>query len=634
MADFRRVRMMTVRTRHDVQPVDDSRDQRGESSSFDHTTRTGGEIVADALIAEGVPYVVGIPGHGNLAFVDALRRRASVLPVITPRHEQSAVHIADGFYRASGQPLACFTSIGPGAVNTAVGTATAYVDSIPLLVITGATHVHMRGTGVLQELDRQAWSSFPEVLAPTCKRVFRIDRARQLPRALSSAFRTMLSGRPGPVLIDLPMDVQAESVSVQVPAKHGWQGGRQEASIEAIRQAADLLLGASRPVVLLGGGVALSGATAEATAVVEHLGAAAVTTMQAKSHFPENQPLYGWHLGSNGTSVGNELTREADVILALGVRFSDKATSSYRHGVSLSIPPTKLIQVDIDPGEIGKNYPVALGVVADVRSFLKGFLAELVLRHEVPSWQGSPYAASIATKREKWLDGLRPSKESDAEPITMGRALAELRAGLPPSAIIVTSSGNTQTQVFQEMEFVVPGTYMSSGGFSTMGWSLPAAIGAKLAKPDAPVIAVIGDGDFLMTIQELATAVQYRIPIVAVVFNSFGWQSIRDLQLGAYGETYDYATSFTQDGAPVSPDLAAAAKAFGAYSEQVRRPGELASSLKRALAQNRPAVLEVFHDTAPGMSGGDAPGWWDVPVPGYLESARAEYDAAVAEEMV
>ncbi|MFZ4848006.1 MAG: thiamine pyrophosphate-binding protein [Caldilinea sp.] len=596
----------------------------------------GSEVIVEMLIREGIPFAIGIPGHGNLPLVDALRRRQDAIRVIMPRHEQAAVHMADGFFRACGRPLAVYTSIGAGAANTPLGLATAYVDSIPLLLLVGETHTHMRGVGVLQEIDRQYWSDLPRSFDPVVKRSWRIDQARQLPRAVSQAFNTMLTGRPGPALLALPMDVQAESVVLHAlpdpltRRPHSLPSADQA----TIRQAAALLASAQRPVIVAGGGVVLSQAEEPLLQLAEHLGAAVVSTMQGKGSFPENHPLYGWHMGSNGTTCGNHLATQADVLLAVGVRFADKATSSYRPGYAFSIPPSRLIHIDIDPFEIGKNYPADIGLVGDAGAVLRDLLATLQRQLPPRVWQQSPYTAEIAAAVDRWLASFRSLQESEQSPPTMGRVIAEVRRALPPSGLVFTSSGNIQAQVFQEMAFTQPRTYFSAGGFSTMGWAYPAALGAKLACPTSPVVALVGDGDFLMTLQELATAVQYEIPVVAVVFNNQGWQAIRDLQWLAFGEEARYGTMFEQEERPLSPNFAAIAAAFGAYSRRVEETAEVAAAIAEALAANRPAVVEVLIDRQLGTSGGQAPGWWDVPVPGYLPERRATYESERSEEVI
>lgn len=588
---------------------------------------TASELVCEALVREGVPYAVGVAGHGNLPLVDAFRRYRDRLQVIMPRHEQAAVHMADGYFRVKGEPLAVFTSIGAGAANTAIGLATAYVDSIPLLLLVGEAHTYMRGVGVLQELDRQRWSDLPSSLEPLTKRTWRIDRADQLSRALGQAFNAMRTGRPGPVLVTLPMDVQADSLELDdLPDSRArrphWQPSGDP---DAIRRAAGALFAARRPVIVAGGGVILSRAESELLRLAEHLGACVVTTMQGKGAFPEDHPLYAWHMGTNGTTCGNHMTVQADVLLAVGVRFADKATCSYQPGQSFRIPPTRLVHVDIDPQEIGKNYPVEVGIVGDARAVLAGLGAVAADLAAARDWRDAPYTREIAGLVAEWFALSRPLRESDSTPVTMGRALAEVRKVLAPEAIVLTSSGNVQAQVFQEMMFTRPRTYLSAGGFSTMGWSYPAALGAKLASPDTPVIALAGDGDFLMTFQELATAVQYGIPAVAVVLNNLGWQAIRDLQSAAFGPGTEYATMFTRSEQPLTPHIADVARAFGAHAVRVSRPDEVAPALEQALASGQPAVVEVMVDTAPGTSGGLAPGWWDVPVPEYFPEQYQAY---------
>lgn len=591
-------------------------------------TSTASEFIAETLIREGVPYVIGIPGHGNLPLVDAFRRHQDKLKHIMPRHEQAAVHMADGYYRVKGEPLAVYTSIGAGASNTPIGLATAYVDSIPLLLLVGETHTYMRGVGVLQEIERQTWSGLPRMFEPVVKRLWHLDEAGQLPRALGQAFNAMLTGRPGPVVITLPMDVQAEPVGepVSVNSRERRPHQRPAGDPAAVRQAVELLREAKRPVIVVGGGVTLSRAEAEVLALAEHIGAAVVATMQGKGSFPEDHPLYAWPMGTNATTSGNHFTREADVLLAVGVRFADKATCSYVPGESFNIPPTKLIHIDIDPQEIGKNYPVEVGIVGDARAVLAALNEEL--RRTVPpvDWRQSPYTAEIKEKVAEWFASVAPLRDSDKDPVTMGRALKEIRRVLPPEAIILTSSGNVQAQVFQEMAFSKPRTYISAGGFSTMGWAYPAALGAKLAAPDVPVVALVGDGDFLMTFQEIATAVQYDIPAVAVVLNNQGWQAIRDLQQIAFGPETTFGTMFEKNDAPLTPHIADAAAAFGAHAVRISRPDEVAPALSEALASGRPAVVEIMVDMEFGTSGGQAPGWWDVPIPGHFPEKRAEYE--------
>ena len=597
---------------------------------------TGSEIVTEILVREGIPYVIGIAGHGNLPLVDAFRRKSDKIQVIMPRHEQAAVHMADGYFRVAGEPLAVFTSIGAGASNTLIGLATAYVDSIPLLLLIGETHTYMRGTGVLQEIERQSWTDIPRMFDSVTKRCWQIDDAGQLPRAVSQSLNVMLTGRPGPAMITLPMDVQAQCVELDdLPDPQSRRPRHRPAGDPATTQAAlDLLLAAERPVIVAGGGVILSSAETELLELAEHLGICVVTTMQGKSSFPEDHPLYAWHMGTNATTCGNHMTTHADVLLAVGMRFADKATCSYRPGESFNIPPTKLIHVDIDPFEIGKNYPVEVGIVGDAKTILSQLLTAAKSTTSARSWRGSTYTNEIAAKVAEWKASIQDLCQSDHTPPTMGRVFSEVRRVLPEEAIILSSSGNTQAQVFQEMAFTKSRTYLSSGGFSTMGWSYPAALGAKLAAPDVPVVALVGDGDFLMTIQEIATAVQYNIPAVAVVVNNQGWQAIRDLQKIAFGDDTDYATMFEIDNTPITPHIANAATAFGAHAVRIDQSDDIAPALQAAIASGKPSVVEVMVDSGFGRSGGLAPGWWDVPIPHYFEDRHTDYIKAKSEEKI
>jgi acetolactate synthase-1/2/3 large subunit len=592
---------------------------------------TGGEIVAEHLVRRGVPYLVGIPGHGCLALLDAFKAREQVR-VIQVRHEQSAAHLADGFYRVSGKPLAVYTSIGPGAANTVVGLATAFVDSTAVLVLCGDVHTYMFGRGVLQEVERQHWANLARIFEPVTKRYWQVTRPDQLPAVMNRAFGEMLSGRRGPVAVSLPMDVQAEAAEVEMSVSPLESAGRIAADPEAVARATELLLSAERPLILAGGGVLAAEASPALEALAEHVGAVVITTFAGKSCFPEDHPLYGWHAGSKGTTCGNALARSADVLLAVGCRFADETASSFRQGVSFSIPPTKLIQADIDPGEIGKNYRAEVGLVGDARAVLEQLLQEVQARTPKREYAGTPYFQEVQRLKEEWLRELSPYRDSDRVPVTISRFIKELRAALARDAIVVTSAGNPQAQVLQEFAFYQPRTNVTSAGFSTMGFTLPAAIGAKLAAPRQQVVGVTGDGDFLMTIQELATAVQFDVPVVVCVLNNMGWQSIRDLQISAFGRERVLATEFTRGGEPYTPHFADIARAFGCHSQRIDSAAEVGPALARAFDSGRPSVIEVMVNREYPYSGGLVTGWWDVPVPAYLKERRETYERERSEE--
>ncbi len=592
---------------------------------------TGGQVVAKSLIRNSVPWVAGIPGHGCLGLVDAFRGERENLPVYLVRHEQSAVHMADGYFRVTGDPAAVFTSIGPGALNLAVGLGTAYVDSTAVIALIGEAHSYMFGRGVLQEIERKRVADSLRVLEPLTKYSACVTQGNQLPHALTRAFLAMKTGRPGPVALALTMDVQSEGVPAGLKDKALQFQSPPAPDAQLISRAAALLDSARRPVILAGGGVMRSRAYKELVQLAERLGAAVITTMAGKSCFPENHPLYGWHAGSKGTTCGNELALSADVMLAVGCRFADETSSSYRRGVSFDFSRTKLIHADLDASEIGKNYDGEIGIVGDARAVLQGLVDELGVAPV--SFLDQPYTKEIMLMKEKWLAALQIFRADHFSPVTISRTLTEIRSALPADAFVVTSSGHSQAQVLQEFFFPVPGTLVTTGGFSTMGFSLPAALGVKLAFPDRHVMPIVGDADFLMTLQELAVAVQYGIDVKIVVLNNRGFLSIRDLQKDVYGEELSYAVEFMgRKGRLETPDFVALARSFGVKSRKASQPGEVRQAVISMLAEEGPYLLEVEVNREYPWSGGKATGWWDVPVPLYLEEKRRNYEQARAEE--
>jgi len=589
---------------------------------------TGGEIVADYLIKEKVPYIFGIPGHGCLPLADSLKLRSEKIKVIQMRQEMSGVHMAEGYYRVTGQPCAVFTSIGPGAVNTAIGLASSYVDSMPVLVITGDTHVHMRGVGVLQEVERKSDSDLNKIFEPIVKRSWNVSRVEQLPKTLQRAFNQMMTGRRGPVHINLPMDVQANSYEVELPDPQKRKSrARMRGDFSLIKEAYSILKSAKRPVILVGGGVIASEAFDELQEFAELLGAAVITTMMGKSAFPEDHPLFAWHTGSKGTTCGLKLSSTADVLIAIGCRFADETSSSYKHGVSFAIPPTKLIQIDVDPHEIGKNYPVEVGILGDAKAVLIDLIEELNKAEVSKNYENSDYFKEIQRLKQDWVDFVKNFKDDSKVPVMISTVLQELRAFLERDAYIVTSSGNVQAQMLQEIPFYKPKTCITAGGFSTMGYTLPAAIGAKLGAPDKQIVALVGDGEFLMTIQELATAVQYDIPVIVVLCNNSGWIAIKDLQMAAFGEDRAYATDFLKaDGTVYTTDFKKIAEGFGCYSERISKVNEIQPALKRAFEAKKPTVVEIMTSREFPYTGSPAHGWWDVPIPTYLPEKRKKYE--------
>jgi acetolactate synthase-1/2/3 large subunit len=601
---------------------------------------TGGEIISKYLIKEGVKYVIGIPGHGNLPLTDAFFKNRDKIKLIQPKTENAGIYLANGYYRITGQPLCVFTSIGPGAINTAIGAADAFVDSQSCLIITGDTHVHMRGKGVLQEIERKRDSDMPRILEPIVKRSYQVSDVSQLLSIMQRAFNQMLTGRRGPVHIDLPMDVQASSIDTEIPEPYARRSiGKILGDPIQIKKAVDLLKSAKRPVLFLGGGVTAANAFPEVRELAEKLGAAVVASMMGKDCFPNDHKLFCWASGSKGTTVGLKMTSSADVLLAIGCRFADETASSYKQGVSFSIPPTKLIHIDIDPNEIGKNYPVTVGIYGDAKASLQQILDELKAQGFSKDYEKTTYYKEILDEKVKWLEFLHKNRDNSKVPVMISIVLQEVRKFFKRDAVIVTSSGNVQAQMLQELEFYEPKTCITAGGFSTMGFSVPASIGAKLGsidigKADRQVAALIGDGDFMMTISELSTAVQLGLNnIFFIVLNNHGWIAIKDLQQAAFGEERGYGTSFEdKDGNSYSPNFAKIGEAFGCYAEKISKKAEIIPALERAAKSGKPAVIEIEVQREWPYTGSPAVGWWDVPIPTYLAERRKKYEADIKDE--
>lgn len=587
------------------------------------SSRTGGEIVADHLIAEGVPYVLGIPGHGDMGVFDAFKDRTDKIETIQVRHEQSAGHIADAYYRVKGEPLATITSIGPGSANMAMALATAYVDSQAMIAVTGAVQTYMDGCGVLQEIERQRDADFSSALRPVVKRGYYPHRVDQVQRVMHRAFNVATTGRPGPVHVELPIDVQSHAA--EVPAidfgNHRATHTAVHPDPDGIEQIAAILAGAKRPVILAGGGCIAARAHAELRAVAELLGAPVITTMMGKGVFPEDHPLCAQHTGANGTACGNQIARTADVILAIGTRFAEQNASSYQFGASYSMPGTTLLHIDVDPREIGKNYPTEVGVVSDARTGLAALHAALLERRgSLPDLSG--YQAEVTAEREKW-DAMVRGRWVDGA-LSLTKSLATLRELMPREGIVIASAGHPQIQAFQEYPAYEPRTWLTPGGYSTMGFTVPAAIGAKLAAPDVPVVGVAGDGDFLMTLQELALAVQLNLNVVYLVMNNAGWTSIRDFQRGLFGEDRAFFTEFRgRRGDLQTPDFTAIAQGFGATGVKVESFDQLKPALERALRTEGPVVVEAMQDRDPANTTGINSGYWDLPKPDYLTAEGA-----------
>ena len=582
---------------------------------------TGGEVIGRALSAYGVRYAAGIPGHGAWGMLDGLMQPDAEVPFIQVFHEQAAIHLADGYYRASGHPMAAFTSVGPGAANTVMGLATAFADSTSLIYFSGAPPTHMIGHGTMQELDRHHANDFAQLTRPVTKRQFTVDRVDQLPHTIHRAFNAMLTGRRGPVHIEVPMDVQALSAEVVIhDLERRLPRGLAYPDPDAIESAARVLSAAERPVIVVGGGAVTAEAAAAIKELAEALAIPVVTTWNGKGAFPEDHRLFAGAVGQTGTIPGNTIAASADVVLAIGCRFTDWSASSYRRGVSFSIPPAKLIHVDVDPYEIGKNYPAEVGIVADAAPASAALRDAVGARPRIPEARDE-FLADLALLKADWRDKEAQRLNSDQFPFTSQRPLRDLRRVLPRDGIVVVGSGNPQGAVKQSFPVFEPRTHLGSGSYSSMGWAVPASIGAKLAQPERKVACVLGDGDFLMTLEEIGVCVTNNIPVVFIVQNNQGYMSIR----GGQRKIFDrhIGSEFTRpDGTPYSPDFKAVAAGFGLQSYRVEDAASLEATLARAVQADEPVVVEV--PTSRDAAGPWVPGWWDFPVPAYITDSRQD----------
>ena len=445
---------------------------------------TGGEIVARALKEYGITYLAGIPGHGNWSLLDAFLQEGGKIPFVLVMHEQSAIHMADGHFRASGKPMACTTSVGPGATNTVIGLATCYADSTAAFYINGGPATHMKGHGVMQELERRNENAFPHIIEQVTKRSYKPMRVDEIPFVMHRAFNTMLSGRPGPVHVELPMDLQCETADVTIhPLDKRMAVGVSYPDPRAIDRAVELLLSAERPVICAGGGAILSGACEVLTALAEKIGAAVSFTWNGKGAIREDHELCVGAVGQTGTSCGNSITASADVVMSVGCRFTDWSASSYRKGASFSIPPGKLIHIDLDHHEIGKNYPTEVGIVADARVTLEAMVESITdLQSSKALARRETFFADIASAKAEWEAMLAPRRDSTETPFTSQRPLQVLREVMDREGIVTVGSDNTQGAVKQAFPVYEPRTHLTSDSFSPMGWAVPTAISTISAR--------------------------------------------------------------------------------------------------------------------------------------------------------
>jgi acetolactate synthase-1/2/3 large subunit len=584
----------------------------------------GAQVIVDYLVREKVPYAFGLCGHGNIGFIDALHGRAGEIKTISVHHETVAGFMADVYYRVSGQPTATFTSCGPGSANLPIALGNSFLDSVPFLAVTGNIPTSQFNRGAFQELYRHYQADFPSTVRAYCKRVFQPTRGEMVPLAVRQAWKTMVTGRPGPVVLDVPFDVFREAAAEETPKPEDWSANiscRCGADPEGVEKAVDMLLAAERPVILTGQGVKYGGAAADLLALAEKLQIPVACSASGTGGIDASHPLALGLVARNGPYHANHAARQADVLLALGVRFDDRTSSSWLPGYSFTIPPTRLIHVDIDPDEIGRNYPVALGLMADVRTFLRQVLGALAGRKNVGERTAAraKWLDAIAGYRKEWEAFIAPGFVDDASPINPQRAAYEIDKALPADAILVSDIGVHHNWLIQFCKPQRPDSLIGSMGFGPMGFGVAGALGAKLAAPDRPCVSVCGDGAFFMHASVLGTAIEYDIPVVWVVWNNYAYASIRGLQRGYLGGR-ELATDFKHPdtGLPYNPDFAAMARSAGIEGVRIDRAGDLGDAVRKAIATGRPYLIDaqISADRNPGGAG-----VWELPGLGQSQPA-------------
>ncbi len=580
----------------------------------------GGQLITQHLVDEGVPYVFGVCGHGNVGILDALYEQRYRVRLISPRHEQCAGHMADAYFRVRHEPVATLTSTGPGSANIVMPLVTALSDSSAFLAITANVPSSQQNRAPFQELYAHNQADFASVLKPVVKRAFQPSRVEMLPLAMRQAFDTMLIGRPGPVNIDVPYNLFQEQAELRAQAGQRNGSHRPGVGDEDLAQVVELLAQARRPVMFIGHGATLSEAGAELAALQERLGIPVITSPNGMGCVPAAHPLTLGFIGRNGTYPANEAGRHADLVLAIGARFDDRSSSSWIPGYSWNFPATKLVHVDIDPQELGRNYPPTLGLIADARCFARQLLQRLQAPRPGDDLDAARYAAwreQVAGWSAQWEAYVAPMREASAQPLHPMSVVSTVQKLLPEDVVLCLDSGVHHNWFMQFWKPSRAQSMLNSWGYSSMGFGVCGVLGAQLAAPERPCVAVVGDGGFTMTPYVVATAVEYQLPCVWVVWNNFAWGAIRDLQYGLFdGREIGTAFYHGASGERYNPDFAAWARACGAEGMTVKRLADLGPALERALALRRPCVIDVFVD---GDIRPPSTGTWQLPPIPYRE---------------
>ncbi len=548
---------------------------------------SGAQIVIESLLAEGVDTIFGYPGGAILPTYDALIQNPHLRHVLV-RHEQGAAHMAEGYARVSGRPGVVLVTSGPGATNTVTGIADAYMDSTPMVVLSGQVSSAMLGNDAFQEADVTG------ITRPCTKHNYLVRDVREIARVMKEAFYIAGTGRPGPVLVDLPKDVQTDEAPFVYPDHVDIRGYKPtlKGNERQIEKALHAIEEAERPLFYVGGGVQWSGAAPELTELVRGLKIPVTPTVMALGTIPTDDPLHLGMLGMHGGYWTNMAVYHCDVLIAIGARFDDRVTGR----VADFAPNAKtIIHIDIDPSSISKNIKVDVPIVGDIKTVLRSMLKKVKSQESLAPRQriwAEWHRQIMDWKAEKPLPYEKHSPDGTIKPRQLIDGLAELTRG---EAVIVTDVGQHQMWTAQMMPFKHPRSWLTSGGLGTMGYGLPAGIGAHFAAPEREVVVISGDGSIQMNIQELSTAVQYQVPVKVVIMNNHYLGMVRQWQEKFYEERYSHSYM------DAMPDFVKLAEAYGARGFRVERAAELSATLQAAFAEPGPVLVDAVIPTAEGV---------------------------------
>lgn len=546
------------------------------------------------LEERGIEHIFGLCGHTNIAVLSALE--SSKIKFVNVRHEQIAAHMADGYARVKKKAAVLLSHLGPGLTNAATGVANAALDSIPMVVIAGDVPTHYYGKHPHQEVNLHGDATQYEIYRPFVKRAWRVDSAHLFPEILEKAFQLAESGNPGPVLISVPMDIFSKELETSYFEKQKLNAKNlHKPSIdnETAKKIIQTLAEAKNPIFYVGGGILLADAADQLRELVDRLNMPVAHSLMGKGAVSDDHPLTLGMTGFWGTKFINDKCKAADYVLGLGTRFAEADSSSWEPEYTFNFPPTKLIQIDIDPSEIGRNYPVEIGVVADLKQALTVLnkVAEELFPYGVQRDSLDTLKEEILKNRKEFKESNRKFIEDESFPMMPQRIVDEVRQVLPKDALITTDVGWNKNGVGQQFPIYEAGSILTPGGYATMGFGAPAALGAKIAAPNRVVVSLVGDGGFGQNPAVLATAAEENIPVVWVIMNNFAFGTIAGLQKAHFGTTL--GTVFQKDGEPYSPDYASIARAYGVEGIKVQSAGEFKPALEKAIKANKPVVIDV-----------------------------------------